>query len=361
MVPSAKTDFAHITFVGDFAAPDWAMLDLVSFNTWLGDSFLVVNLEGPVIQSDVATPVPISKRKYNLASTSRALHAFNASQTCFSVANNHYEDFKEANCVDVVELGFHIVGTADQLTHEVTLSGRKAIIACFAFPATDPFRWRQRNNTQFLRPSEALRRLQDLRRANPDTFLCAYVHWGYELCPYPFPADRAWARRAANSGVDLIVGHHPHIPQTIEWFGQTPVVYSLGNFFVPEGNWFGKKLTYNGIANSSLAIRFDGASIEVYETRLNAGTGKVTVEQLSNCEQQNSETYLGKMNDLEYKEFFRSKIARREFPFPRAVPIISSYDCCRNIAESGFFLYQDLRQIIRDGLLASGLRNPYRT
>ncbi len=56
------------------------------------------------------------------------------------------------------------------------------------------------------------------------------LHWGLEMSGYPTPEDRELARRIAEAGADLIVGHHPHVIQGVERFGRTPVVYSMGNF-----------------------------------------------------------------------------------------------------------------------------------
>jgi poly-gamma-glutamate synthesis protein (capsule biosynthesis protein) len=31
------------------------------------------------------------------------------------------------------------------------------------------------------------------------------------------------------AGVDVVIGHHPHVPQGIGWYADRPVFYSLGN------------------------------------------------------------------------------------------------------------------------------------
>ncbi|MCK4512900.1 CapA family protein [bacterium] len=56
------------------------------------------------------------------------------------------------------------------------------------------------------------------------------LHWGLEMSSYPTPEDRELARRIAEAGADLILGHHPHVIQGVERFGRTHVVYSMGNF-----------------------------------------------------------------------------------------------------------------------------------
>lgn len=34
----------------------------------------------------------------------------------------------------------------------------------------------------------------------------------------------------ADAGADLVVGHHPHVPQGLQIHKKTPIFYSLGNF-----------------------------------------------------------------------------------------------------------------------------------
>lgn len=39
-----------------------------------------------------------------------------------------------------------------------------------------------------------------------------------------------YAHRLLDAGADGIVGTHPHVTQTIEWYQDKPIVYSFGNF-----------------------------------------------------------------------------------------------------------------------------------
>jgi capsule synthesis protein PGA_cap len=55
----------------------------------------------------------------------------------------------------------------------------------------------------------------------------------------PTPDQRRWARRMAEAGADLIVGHHPHVLQPFEAIGGVPVFYSLGNFLFSDMYWRG--------------------------------------------------------------------------------------------------------------------------
>lgn len=58
----------------------------------------------------------------------------------------------------------------------------------------------------------------------------AIGHCGLEYVPFPPPYVVAAFRAIADAGADCVIGHHPHVPQGIEWRDGRPIVYSLGNF-----------------------------------------------------------------------------------------------------------------------------------
>lgn len=55
-------------------------------------------------------------------------------------------------------------------------------------------------------------------------------HAGVEYIPYPPPYLAAGFQRIADAGADLIIGHHPHVPQGVQIQNHVPICYSLGNF-----------------------------------------------------------------------------------------------------------------------------------
>ena len=62
------------------------------------------------------------------------------------------------------------------------------------------------------------------------------LHWGLEFELYPHPQQVGWAHRFADLGADLVIGHHPHVPQPVEIYRPAndpdravPILYSLGN------------------------------------------------------------------------------------------------------------------------------------
>ncbi|MEN7549557.1 CapA family protein [Rapidithrix thailandica] len=67
-------------------------------------------------------------------------------------------------------------------------------------------------------------------RENTGVPLVLYLHWGLELQPTPEPWQRELAKELINMGVDAIIGHHPHVVQSVEFIRDKPVFYSIGNY-----------------------------------------------------------------------------------------------------------------------------------
>jgi poly-gamma-glutamate synthesis protein (capsule biosynthesis protein) len=76
----------------------------------------------------------------------------------------------------------------------------------------------------FLRLRAALLRA----RAEVDFVVVSY-HGGEEYTDVPLPKTRAFVDAVMSLGVDVVIGHHPHVPQGVGWQRGRPVLYSLGN------------------------------------------------------------------------------------------------------------------------------------
>ncbi len=80
--------------------------------------------------------------------------------------------------------------------------------------------------------------LEDIAKARESADLVVLsVHWGVHFVPEAI-ADyqREIAHAAVDAGVDLILGHHPHILKGVEVYRGKPIFYSLGNFAI-EHPW----------------------------------------------------------------------------------------------------------------------------
>jgi len=61
------------------------------------------------------------------------------------------------------------------------------------------------------------------------------VHWGVEYTHKPTEYQYEYAQKLADWGADIILGHHAHVIQPVEWITRADgtralCVYSLGNF-----------------------------------------------------------------------------------------------------------------------------------
>lgn len=90
-------------------------------------------------------------------------------------------------------------------------------------------------------------------------FVIVSAHWGKDGRAQITSEQRRIAQVMADAGADVIVGHHPHIMQSIEWIntesgGKTLVAYSLGNFLSAQldaENMIGGMLTFDVVMDES--------------------------------------------------------------------------------------------------------------
>ena len=57
-----------------------------------------------------------------------------------------------------------------------------------------------------------------------------YIHWGSEYALIHNVTQEEFAHKLIDAGVDIIVGHHPHVVQDVERYDDGLIFYSLGNF-----------------------------------------------------------------------------------------------------------------------------------
>lgn len=162
-----------------------------------------------------------------------------------ALANNHILDGGEEGLEETIwqfkQRGFMTVGagrTPEEIARPLfweTPEGRLGIVN-WVFPETHP-EWMAVPGPNCWPGIEGTRSvLRDVKRKAD--WVLVLVHWSDEWFSYPRPEDRAVARELAGMGVDLIVGHHPHVVRGMEMIGSCPVFYSIGHFYfsnVPDG------------------------------------------------------------------------------------------------------------------------------
>ena len=93
-------------------------------------------------------------------------------------------------------------------------------------PADEPYLVSTYEETKVKEDIERLRDKVDL--------LMVSMHWGEEYTHNPTEEQINIANYLASLDVDIVIGHHPHVIQPIDFIDNTMVIYSLGNFIASQ-------------------------------------------------------------------------------------------------------------------------------
>ncbi|MBX4210433.1 CapA family protein [Candidatus Parcubacteria bacterium] len=64
--------------------------------------------------------------------------------------------------------------------------------------------------------------------------IVAIVHWGDEYVLMPNAFQIKFAHALIDNGAAFVIGHHPHVVQSVEMYKGRPIFYSLGNFIFDQ-------------------------------------------------------------------------------------------------------------------------------
>ena len=70
------------------------------------------------------------------------------------------------------------------------------------------------------------------------------IHWGTESSFEETGEQHTLAQLMADNGVDVVIGHHPHVLQPIDSYYGVKIVYSLGNFLFGGGTGEDETMIY---------------------------------------------------------------------------------------------------------------------
>ncbi len=179
------------------------------------------------------------------------------------LANNHIYDFGEVGLLDTLDTlegaGIPYVGAGRNLkeasapVYYIVNDMKIALVAATQIERLDnpDTKGATQETAGVFRcwDPELLYETVKLAKENSD-FVIVYIHWGTENVSEPDWAQLEQAPKLAEAGADLIIGDHPHCLQGITYFDDTPVIYSMGNF------WFNSKTVDTGMVK--VTINRDG-------------------------------------------------------------------------------------------------------
>jgi poly-gamma-glutamate capsule biosynthesis protein CapA/YwtB (metallophosphatase superfamily) len=196
--------------------------------------FAFVNLEGVLMRSN---PKVASKR-WNLWAPAVSAQVFKpAGITVVGHANNHSFDGRSAGVLEthrhLKEAGVSVFGSgATKEEAEAPWIHRVGDDCLAVVPATTKMNLpRGRLAYAAYYPK---RRMHDLvanvkLARDRCSMVIVSIHWGVQYAEQPEEWMRALGVRLLDAGALAVVGHHPHVLGAIEFVGDKPIVYSLGN------------------------------------------------------------------------------------------------------------------------------------
>ncbi len=229
---------------------------------FLASDIAFANLECPI--SERGTPYPGKPENITFRAPLKALTALkNSGLTILSLANNHANDYGPLALSDTIQhlkqKGIHVCGAGrylEEASKPVFINAKNIQFAFLGY--AEPMwstrqaqSWKQyRKMTQkeiLMQPNASLSQLpedftgitalssavksaQQIKQAYPHSIIVVSIHWGIEHEHYPRSYQIALAHSIIDAGASIILGHHPHVLQSIELYNNGIILYSMGNF-----------------------------------------------------------------------------------------------------------------------------------
>jgi poly-gamma-glutamate synthesis protein (capsule biosynthesis protein) len=239
--------------------PAWPMHDIAGLFSQADIAF--VNLEAPF--SDRGRPVHsgmVFKTEPEMVEALRT-----AGIDIVSTANNHARDCGahglEFTLNWLQKNGIETVGTGPtaELAHAGTILERNQVgfgFLAYTFDQSNGNHADRDNRVAMMDTAAMLEDVKSLRERS-DVVIVS-MHAGVEYQPKPNLQQRRFARAAIDAGASVVVGHHPHVTQPVEIYGNGVIFYSLGNLAFDQ---FQRKETQRGLIAD---LRFSGKRLVGY-------------------------------------------------------------------------------------------------
>ena len=162
-----------------------------------------------------------------------------------SLANNHAMDFGEGSLLEGIELlnrqGISTIGAGinSAAAHEpivLEINGMRIAFLGYVnvpveFSGFDTSSWEATDTSPGLAWAHIDDITKDVGMAGQEADLVIVVlHSGYEYVEAPSEPQQLAAKTAIDAGADLVIGHHAHVLQGIEFYNDGVIAYGLGNF-----------------------------------------------------------------------------------------------------------------------------------
>jgi poly-gamma-glutamate capsule biosynthesis protein CapA/YwtB (metallophosphatase superfamily) len=179
-------------------------------------------------------------KNYTFRGREAALPVLKMYFSAVSLANNHSSDWGRRGLLSELVLlrqaHLEYFGAGANLSEArrplvLEASGRRiALLGYNGFNMRFYAAGRSRPGVAPLIEKEMVADIRAARTREMADFVIPFLHWGEELEPKPEKEQEEMARHLIDAGADAVIGGHPHVTQTVDWYRGKPIIYSIGNF-----------------------------------------------------------------------------------------------------------------------------------
>lgn len=274
---------SSLTFVGDIMLSRWVALRMnqlgfdypfLETRDYLTQSDLTIgNLESPYSEAgpyQTAAGTMIFRHDPRVTPELK-----NAGFDIFNLANNHFGNAGQQGISFTLDqlttngLDYFGAGENSTLSHQPLIkeiNGVKFAFLGYTDSSVTPVSYAATNEKAGLNLDDTNQMIEDIKNAKKTAdFIIVSMHLGTEYQTKPNQKQNNFARSAIDAGADFIYGHHPHVIQSIEFYKNKPIFYSLGNFIfdqtsanTKQGLVINAKILYNklvGLEIKSINIK----------------------------------------------------------------------------------------------------------
>ena len=221
------------------------------------------NLEGPI--SELGTPVnPVpfpNLRMHPDCSKFLKEAGFNI----INISNNHMLDYGKEALLDTIErlneANIPFIGAGKNSEEAWTpniIRVKNIKIGFFGIHEAGAAASHKEPGASKFEKDLALSSIKKLKQSAD--IIVVSMHFGFDYFSIPSPYHIRLCRMLIDEGADLILGHHPHVPQPFEKYKNGLIVYSLGNFLF----YLGEPATQASKEGFLLKVGFTKTGIKKY-------------------------------------------------------------------------------------------------
>jgi len=194
----------------------------------------IINLESPFLEN---ANYQVPSGSFSFRANPLALESLLVSGVdVVSLANNHILNAGQKGIEDTINLlttnkiatvGAGLNEEAARAATLMTVNGWQIAFLAYAYPNDYSVATAERPGIAYMDHQNLA---VDIKQVRDQTDLVIVImHAGEEYTTIPNTQQKRFAHEAIDLGADVVIGHHPHWPQSWEIYKDKPIFYSLGN------------------------------------------------------------------------------------------------------------------------------------